>query len=107
MEKITTHVLDTSAGRPAAGVRIRLVKDGGVIVETLTNPDGRCDQPLLRNPEPGLYRLIFSVGQYFHARGVDSPFLDEIPIDFHTSAGQSYHIPLLVSPWSYSTYRGS
>lgn len=78
-----------------------------MIVETATNADGRCDQALLTNPEPGPYRLVFAVGAYFRSQRVDSPFLEEIPIDFITSAGESYHIPLLVSPWAYSTYRGS
>jgi 5-hydroxyisourate hydrolase len=107
MEKITTHVLDTASGIPAAGVRIRLLKDGVVLADSRTNADGRCDGPLVSNPEAGAYQLVFSIGAYFRKRGIESPFLDEVPIHFCTTAGQSYHIPLLVSPWSYSTYRGS
>ncbi len=119
MEKLTTHALDTAAGRPAAGLRVRLLRGdddghsagassfGEPLVEATTNADGRCDQPLLSNPEPGRYRLLFAVGDYFRARGVDSPFLDEVPVDFVIRAGESYHVPLVFTPWSYSTYRGS
>lgn len=107
MGKISTHVLDTVAGIPAAAVRIRLFKDGRELADVLTNPDGRCDAPLIENPEPGSYELRFAIGDYFRARGVASPFLDEVPIHFNVVAGESYHVPLLVSPWSYSTYRGS
>lgn len=107
MEKLTTHALDTAAGRPAAGLRVRLLRDREILAETSTNDDGRCDQPLLTDPAPGRYRLVFAVGDYFRNRGIDSPFLDEVPIDFEIRAGESYHVPLVFTPWSYSTYRGS
>lgn len=107
MEKITTHVLDTASGKPAVGVRIRLFHDDSPLADFTTNHDGRCDSPLITNPAAGRYQLVFSVGEYFRAQGVDSPFLDEVPIHFTVSPDQSYHIPLLCSPWSYSTYRGS
>ena len=107
MEKITTHVLDTSAGIPAANVRVRLSMDGTVVADIRTNVDGRCDSPLVLDPAPGCYELVFSIGGYYISRGIESPFLDEVPIRFHVASGQSYHIPLLASPWAYSTYRGS
>jgi 5-hydroxyisourate hydrolase len=107
MAKISTHVLDVSAGLPAAGVSVRLFQEGRLIREARTNSDGRCDQALVENPPSGGYQLVFSVGDYFRGRGVESPFLDEVPVHFKVSEGQSYHVPLLVSPWSYSTYRGS
>jgi 5-hydroxyisourate hydrolase len=107
MEKLSTHVLDTHSGMPAAGVGIQLFKAGQLLVETRTNADGRCDSPLLMTPDAGQYELRFFIGEYFRSRGVDSPFLDVVPVVFSMVAGQSYHVPLLVTPWSYSTYRGS
>lgn len=117
MGKLTTHVLDTAHGCPAAGMRVALFRiDDGVARElkTLTlNADGRADTALLEGAEygPGRYRLVFSVAAYFAARGAalsDPPFLGDVPIDFGiASAEQHYHVPLLVSPWAYSTYRGS
>lgn len=107
MAKISTHVLDLSAGVPAAGVSVRLFHEGRLIREALTNSDGRCDGPLVENPASGAYQLVFAVGDYFRGRSVASPFLDEVPVHFKVADGQSYHVPLLVSPWSYSTYRGS
>jgi 5-hydroxyisourate hydrolase len=107
MGKLTTHVLDTASGEPAPGVRIRLYQHGRLLTETLTNADGRCDAPLLLDPAPGEYELVFSMGGYFEARGVSSPFLNEIPIRFIIEAGRNHHIPLACSPFSYSTYRGS
>lgn len=107
MEKITTHVLDTSSGIPAAAVRVRLLQGDHLITDTLTNADGRCATPLITSPDPGPYQLLFSIGAYFRSQGIESPFLDEVPIHFTIAAGQSYHVPLLCSPWSYSTYRGS
>jgi 5-hydroxyisourate hydrolase len=113
----STHVLDTAHGRPAADLRIELwlmADDGEKLLKTVrTNADGRTDQPLLdaASIAVGTYELIFFVGEYFQARGVAMPdprFLDTVPVRFgiaDTSAG--YHVPLLVSPWSYSTYRGS
>lgn len=107
MGKISTHVLDTVAGIPAAAVRIRLFREGEELANVVTNSDGRCDAPLIENPPSGSYELRFAIGAYFRARHVDSPFLDEVPIHFNVVEGESYHVPLLVSPWAYSTYRGS
>jgi len=114
--KLTTHVLDTTTGRPAAAMRIelhRLENDKKIpLADAITNSDGRLDAPLLA-PEKmqiGKYRLLFHVGDYFAAAGSPDAkkFLDVVPILFiiqDPTAG--YHVPLLVSPWSYSTYRGS
>ena len=117
MGKLTTHVLDTAHGCPAAGMRVSLYRiDDGVSRELKTlvlNADGRADAPLLEGAEhrPGRYRLVFAVAAYFAARGTvvaDPPFLGDVPLDFGlASTEQHYHVPLLVSPWSYSTYRGS
>ena len=117
MGKLTTHVLDTAHGCPAAGMRVRLYcLDGGAAHELkslVLDDDGRACGPLLEGADfmPGRYRLVFSVAAYFAARGAalaDPPFLDEVPIDFGLAAmGDHYHVPLLVSPWSYATYRGS
>jgi 5-hydroxyisourate hydrolase len=109
MSSLSTHVLDTSHGRPAAGVALRLTTEATVLFEGRTDADGRCrDLPVLA---PGRYRLEFAVADYFRAQGValsDLPFLDRIPIDFGVAeAGGHYHVPLLVSPYGYSTYRGS
>ena len=110
--KLTTHVLDTAHGVPAAGVRIVLFRDEAPIKATLTNADGRTDGPLLEGDDfvPGTYRLEFAVGDYFEGRGHRDAkrFLDVVPVVFHVdNPSRPYHIPLLVSPWSYSTYRGS
>ena len=115
---LSTHVLDTMHGEPAAGMRVRLYTtqgDGAVLVKEFSlNRDGRNpDGPLYDNAslQKGTYRLVFDVAAYFKARGVTLPepnFLDRVSLDFgvaHTD--QHYHVPLLVSPWSYSTYRGS
>ena len=117
MGKLTTHVLDTMNGCPAAGMAVSLFRlDGATPVplkQLRLNDDGRADQPLLADGalQPGRYRLVFSVLPYFRGRGVVLPepaFLDEVPLDFGLSAaGDHYHVPLLASPWSYSTYRGS
>src|SRR5688572_9852965 len=107
MGKLTTHVLDTASGNPAAGVRIRLFQDGELLSDQRSNADGRCNEPLLKDAAPGNYRLLFSIGDYFRAMGVASPFLNEIPIDFTVEPGRNYHVPLACSPYSYSTYRGS
>lgn len=107
--KLSTHVLDTASGIPAAGVRVQLFHGDLVLVDTTTNSQGRCDEPLLEGREmvPGSYRLCFHIGAYFRLREIVSPFLDIVPVDFTIEAGQSYHIPLVCSPWAYSTYRGS
>lgn len=107
MGKITTHVLDTAAGQPAAEVRIRLYQAGNLIAEAHTNSDGRCDAPLLVEPHAGEYEIVFSIGAYFRGRGFASPFFDEVPVRFWLEAGLSYHVPLVCSPFAYSTYRGS
>jgi 5-hydroxyisourate hydrolase len=120
MGKLTTHVLDTASGRPAAGIPVRVAMRGippesglRVLGETVTNADGRCDAPLLEGEafRAGLYELIFQVRDYFAGQGIalpDPPFLDEIVLRFGVAEPERhYHVPLLVSPWSYSTYRGS
>ncbi|WP_411826709.1 hydroxyisourate hydrolase [Luteolibacter sp. AS25] len=107
MGKITTHVLDTMAGKPAAGVRVRLFRGAELLNETVTNSDGRCDSPLIENPSAGCYEIVFSIGEFYHIHGTESPFLGEVPIRFSVEVGQHYHVPLLCTPWSYSTYRGS
>ncbi len=116
--RLSTHVLDTHSGRPAEGVAVELVElsDLGasrVVTRTITNADGRTDQPLIyHRPVPiGRYELTFSVADYFAGRQVaasDPPFLDQIPLRFSVSEPESHlHVPLLVTPWSYATYRGS
>jgi 2-oxo-4-hydroxy-4-carboxy-5-ureidoimidazoline decarboxylase len=116
--RLSTHVLDTHSGKPAAGIAVELVELSGlgvsrVVRRTVTNSDGRTDQPLIGGrPVPiGHYELVFSVGEYFSARGVsmsDPPFLDQIPLRFSVSDPEGHlHVPLLVTPWSYATYRGS
>ena len=112
MGRLSTHVLDTSAGRPAAGVRLVLRRGGEVLVDTQTNADGRTDKPLLEGAgfQPGAYELTFHIGDYFRAQGAavtDPPFVDVIPLRFSIAADIHYHVPLLVSPYGYSTYRGS
>ncbi len=107
--RLTTHVLDTASGRPAAGVEIELARLDGdrreVLGTTTTNDDGRTDAPLLEaDLAAGEYELTFAVGPYFGGDG----FLDRVPVRFTIAdADAHYHVPLLVSPWSYSTYRGS
>lgn len=117
MGKLTTHVLDTAHGCPAAGLLIDLYRldDGAAVLlrQVTTNADGRVDGPLLEGDEfvPAAYRLVFAAGAYFAARGVDLPeprFVDRVALDFGIAdATQHFHVPLLVSPWSWSTYRGS
>jgi 5-hydroxyisourate hydrolase len=117
MGKLTTHVLDTAHGRPAAGVRITLHRDVGgryaLVRDAVTNADGRCDAPLLEGAAfaAGRYRLVFAAGEYFarsDATLPEPPFVDEVVLDFGVAdATAHYHVPLLVSPWSWSTYRGS
>ena len=117
MAKLSTHVLDTVHGRPAGNVRIELfVLDDGRhrrIAEVRTNADGRTDRPLLEGEavRRGRYRLVFHVGDYFRERGIalpDPAFVDVVPVDFGLAEeGGNYHVPLVCSPWTYSTYRGS
>ena len=113
MSGLTTHVLDTMHGRPAAGVALRLMQAGQAIVRAVTNADGRCDSPLLAGEalKTGAYRLEFDVGAYYRGLGVALPepaFLETVAIEFRVAdAAAHYHVPLLVSPFAYSTYRGS
>ena len=116
--RLSTHVLDTHSGRPAAGISVELTElsdlgQSRVVARAITNSDGRTDQPLIGGrPVPiGRYELTFRVGAYFADRGVplsDPPFLDRIPLQFAVSDPEGHlHVPLLVTPWSYATYRGS
>ncbi len=107
--KLTTHILDTHSGIPAAGVDIALFRGDNLFAEAQTNAQGRCDAPLIEGAAlvSGSYMLLFHLGAYFRSRGVESPFLDIVPVQFRMESGQSYHIPLLCSPWAYSTYRGN
>lgn len=117
MGQLTTHVLDTMNGCPAAGMAVALYRLDGAQASLLNqfvlNRDGRGDAPLLQGSElvPGTYRLVFQVAAYFRGRGVslpEPPFLNAVPLDFGLAdAMQHYHVPLLASPWAYSTYRGS
>jgi 5-hydroxyisourate hydrolase len=117
MGHLSTHVLDTANGRPAAGMQVTLQRlEGGAFVTLKTihlNADGRGDGPLLdaASMAAGRYRLLFDVAPYFRASGNtlnEPPFIDVVPIDFGIAdASGHYHVPLLVSPWAYSTYRGS
>ena len=117
MGQLSTHVLDLTQGKPAAGVVIELyaVEPGNrtLLKNVITNADGRCDAPLLQGEEmrAGQYELLFAAGDYFAAHGVSVPtprFIDRVTIAFGVAdANQNYHVPLLVSPWAYSTYRGS
>lgn len=115
--KLSTHVLDTYHGRPAAGMKWCLEgapsgEGWEILASGATNADGRTDGLLLEGAAltTGRYRLTFGVGAYFEAAGLDLPepaFLGEVVIQVNLIAGERYHVPLLVSPWSYSTYRGS
>lgn len=114
--RLSTHVLDTASGRPAAGMRIELHRlergEKVAITDRVTNADGRSDTPLLSGEamSKGRYRLLFHVGDYFAARGnADAKrFLDVVPVLFVIDdPDANYHVPLLCSPWAYSTYRGS
>jgi 5-hydroxyisourate hydrolase len=118
MGRLTTHVLDTALGRPAAGIAValyRVAPSGGreKLGDFVTNTDGRCDRPLLEGAAlvAGTYELTFAAGAYFDGVGLKLPdpkFLDEVTIRFGIAAvDQHYHVPLLLSPYSYSTYRGS
>ena len=115
MGRLSTHVLDTAQGVPGQGVSVKLfslVGDRHLIASTTTNADGRTDDPLLNEEtfRAGRYELEFAVGAYFRNSDLPStepPFLDDVVIRVTLAEGQNYHVPLLVSPWSYSTYRGS
>ena len=117
MAKLSTHVLDTAHGRPGAGVQVELYAVEGtgrvLLVSAITNADGRCDAPLLEGDamRAGRYELVFCAGDYFAAQGValpDPPFIDQVVLAFGIAdPSQNYHVPLVVTPWSYSTYRGS
>ena len=110
MGRLTTHVLDTAQGRPGVGIAVELYRlageTGTLIASATTNRDGRTDAPLLEGAEfrPGTYQLVFHVGAYFKSQA----FLDAVPVRFKIAdASAHYHVPLLCSPWSYTTYRGS
>ena len=118
MGHLSTHVLDTMNGCPAAGMAVKLQRVSGADLETLVaftlNADGRNEGGALLDAtsmKAGRYRLVFSVAPYFKARGVElpePPFIDDVSVDFGIAdANARYHVPLLVSPWAYSTYRGS
>jgi 5-hydroxyisourate hydrolase len=111
MTSLSTHVLDTMHGRPAAGLTVTLSGPDGEIKRGTTDADGRCPDLEQGALAPGRYTIRFSVADYFRAAGValpDPPFLDEVAVDFGIAAdGGHYHVPLLVSPYAYSTYRGS
>jgi 5-hydroxyisourate hydrolase len=115
MGRLTTHILDTANGKPAGNVDLRLYaidEARNLVTSTTTNSDGRTAEPLLQGDtmRAGSYELEFDVGSYFSAQGnamSDPPFLDTVVIRFAVRADENYHVPLLVSPWSYSTYRGS
>jgi len=107
---LSTHVLDTMHGAPAEGVGLHLLRGREVLYAGMTNSDGRCPELRELELEAGRYRLEFDVADYFRARGVtlpEPPFLDRVGIDFGMDGYGHYHVPLLVSPYGYSTYRGS
>jgi len=118
MGRLTTHVLDTARGMPGSGIRVELYGfdddgDRRRLAAVDTNSDGRCDAPLLEGEafRVGRYEIVFAVGPYFERAGWDLPdpaFLDEVRVRFAVAApDEHYHVPILVSPWSYTTYRGS
>jgi 5-hydroxyisourate hydrolase len=117
MGKLSTHVLDITQGKPGAGVSIELYRVDGdartLLRSASTNSDGRCDAPLLQGDEmrAGQYELVFGAGDYFASQGMAQAqprFIDRVTIAFGIAQpNQNYHVPLLVSPWAYSTYRGS
>lgn len=106
--RLTAHILDTALGRPAAGVLIQVRRDGKATAEATTNDDGRTPSPLLEGAAfpPGRWEILFHAGEYFRKDGRETLW-DVIPVRFTTDGGGHYHIPLLLSPFGYSTYRGS
>jgi 5-hydroxyisourate hydrolase len=114
MPHLTIHVLDTSSGKPAVAMRVvlRRAETQAVLAGAVTNADGRLDKPLLEGSAfvPASYEISFHVGDYFRSQGAALPepsFLNVVPVRFSAAAGGDYHVPLLVSPYGYSTYRGS
>jgi 5-hydroxyisourate hydrolase len=111
MGRLTTHVLDTMRGRPAAGVAVELRRGDETLCQVRTNADGRTDAPLLDGDalQAGRYELVFDVGAYFAGAELpEPPFLELVPVRFGVAdPAAHYHVPLLASPWAYSTYRGS
>jgi 5-hydroxyisourate hydrolase len=117
MSRLTTHVLDTAHGRPGQNIQLSLYKivdnQRQILLSTKTNSDGHCDAPLLEGQafQAGIYELDFCLGAYFAGLGLDLPqpsFLDVVTLRFGVAdASKHYHVPLVASPWSYSTYRGS
>ena len=115
MGRLSTHVLDTAQGKPGRGISVKLFSMDGdrhLVASATTNDDGRTDAPLLNEEtfRAGRYELEFAVGAYFLDAGMtldEPPFLGDVVVRFSLAEGQNYHLPLLVSPWSYSTYRGS
>ncbi len=111
MTSLSTHILDLAHGCPAAGVTLRLLRDGVTLTEAVSDGEGRCPALGAVATRAGRYRLEFAVAAYFRGRGVslpEPPFLDVVGIDFAMAdGGGHYHVPLLVSPFGYSTYRGS
>ncbi|TIW25332.1 MAG: hydroxyisourate hydrolase [Mesorhizobium sp.] len=114
--RLTTHVLDTATGRPAKGLSIELFRIEGQsrthLKTVTTNDDGRCEAPLLAGADfrTGQYELVFAAGDYLRGQGISLPepaFLDIVPIRFGMAEERHYHVPLLISPYGYSTYRGS
>ncbi len=116
MGRLTTHVLDTVQGKPGTGMQLDLytLDSAGhrLIKSVCTNHEGRCDEPLLDETEfqCGVWEIVFHVGAYFTQVNMAQsqlPFLDQVPVRFHMTTDAHYHVPLLASPWSYTTYRGS
>ncbi|MCL1528957.1 hydroxyisourate hydrolase [Xanthomonas nasturtii] len=110
MSTLSTHVLDTASGRPASGVPLRLFAGDSLHFDGVTNQDGRCPELAALTLPPGRYRLEFEVAGYWRTAGValtDPPFLEQVPIAFGIANDGHYHVPLLLSPYGYSTYRGS
>ena len=114
MPRLTVHVLDTAAGKPAAGLRVvlRRANAAAVLADATTDADGRLDKALLESDafKPDTYEISFHVGDYFRQCGAalaDPAFLDVVPVRFSVAEARDYHIPLLVAPYGYSTYRGS